>query len=88
FLQFDIEHGAKSDVGKDDSREGDEGDQALGSVQGSATQTKMKDYSKLEALETRKDQPNGAGMADGKEKKYAYSINKEPKPATSEDTLS
>ncbi|CAF1793429.1 nitric oxide reductase activation protein NorD [Bacillus subtilis] len=88
FLQFDIEHGAKSDLGKDASREGDDGDQALGSVQGSARQTKRKDYSKLEALESQKDQPNGAGMADGKENKYAFPIYKEPQPATSEEELS
>lgn len=42
FLQFDIEHGAKSDLGKDAAREGDDGDQALGSVQGSAQETKKK----------------------------------------------
>ncbi|MEC0694813.1 vWA domain-containing protein [Bacillus atrophaeus] len=87
FLQFDIEHGAKSDLGKDAAREGDDGDQALGSVQGSAQETKRKDYSKLEALESRKDEPNGGSLTDGKENRFAFSIYKEPKPVSREEEL-
>ncbi|MCY8523007.1 VWA domain-containing protein [Bacillus atrophaeus] len=87
FLQFDIEHGAKSDLGKDAAREGDDGDQALGSVQGSAQETKRKDYSKLEALESRKDEPNGGSLTDGKENRFAFPIYKEPKPVSREEEL-
>lgn len=60
FLQFDLEHGGKSDLGKDAAREGDDGDQALGTVQGSAKQTHRKDYSKLEALEEAEGEESGA----------------------------
>ncbi|ARW07107.1 vWA domain-containing protein [Bacillus atrophaeus] len=87
FLQFDIEHGAKSDLGKDAAREGDDGDQALGSVQGSAQETKRKDYSKLEALESRKDELNGGSLTDGKENRFAFPIYKEPKPVSREEEL-
>ena len=62
FLQFDLEHGGKSDLGKDAAREGDDGDQALGTVQGSAKQTHRKDYSKLEALEEAEKKAGQMGM--------------------------
>ncbi|XYJ23500.1 hypothetical protein ACSE3M_22335 [Bacillus velezensis] len=88
FLQFDIEHGAKSDLGKDAAREGDDGDQALGSVQGSARQTKREDYSKLEALESIQDEHEGAGLADGKENKFAFPVYQTPHKASPEEEQS
>ncbi|MGE6629745.1 VWA domain-containing protein [Bacillus sp. NPDC077027] len=85
FLQFDLEHGGKSDLGKDAAREGDDGDQALGAVQGSARQTQRKDYSKLEALEEAKgDEASGDTSEYGKENKFAYPIMITPDPPTSE----
>ncbi|MFA3776145.1 VWA domain-containing protein [Bacillus safensis] len=81
FLQFDLEHGGKSDLGKDAAREGDDGDQALGTVQGSAKQTHRKDYSKLEALEEAEGEESGAdGHENGKENKYAFPVMISPDP--------
>ncbi|PNU24534.1 hypothetical protein C1954_07655 [Bacillus stratosphericus] len=81
FLQFDLEHGGKSDLGKDAAREGDDGDQALGTVQGSAKQTHRKDYSKLEALEEAEGEESGAdGYENGKENKYAFPVMISPDP--------
>lgn len=85
FLQFDIEHGAKSDLGKDASREGDDGDQALGSVQGSARQTKRKDYSKLEALESQKTSRTERVWLTAKKINMHFQFIKNRKMATSEE---
>ncbi|MFN2745738.1 MULTISPECIES: vWA domain-containing protein [Bacillus] len=87
FLQFDLEHGAKTDIMGGALREGEDGDQALGSVQGTAKQTKRKDYSKLESLEAVQDEPNAGGTAGGKENRYAFSIFKTPEKPASEEVL-
>ncbi|MDT1118455.1 VWA domain-containing protein [Bacillus altitudinis] len=85
FLQFDLEHGGKSDLGKDAAREGDDGDQALGTVQGSAKQTHRKDYSKLEALEEAEGEESGADAHEnGKENKYAFPVMISPEPPSPE----
>ncbi|MDF9414557.1 vWA domain-containing protein [Bacillus altitudinis] len=85
FLQFDLEHGGKSDLGKDAAREGDDGDQALGTVQGSAKQTHRKDYSKLEALEEAEGEESGADAHEnGKENKYAFPVMISPEPPSLE----
>lgn len=54
FLHFELESGTRTKILGDTVREGDEGDQALASVQGSANKSKEKDYSKLEALNEKK----------------------------------
>lgn len=85
FLQFDLEHGGKSDLGKDAAREGDDGDQALGTVQGSAKQTQRKDYSKLEALEEAEGEESGTDAHEnGKENKYAFPVMVSPDPPAPE----
>lgn len=87
FLQFDLEHGAKSDISGGALREGEDGDQALGSVQGTAKQTKRKDYSKLESLESVQDEPNAGTAQAGKENRYAFSVMKPPEKPSNEDIL-
>ncbi|MGG0836728.1 VWA domain-containing protein [Bacillus paralicheniformis] len=87
FLQFDLEHGAKTDISGGALREGEDGDQALGSVQGTAKQTKRKDYSKLESLESVQDEPNGGAAPAGKENRYAFSVMKPPEKPSNEDIL-
>ncbi|WP_307891753.1 vWA domain-containing protein [Bacillus swezeyi] len=87
FLQFDLEHGAKTDITGGALREGEDGDQALGTVQGTAKQTKRKDYSKLESLESVQNEPNTGGTNGGKENRYAFSIFKTPDQPSNEDVL-
>ncbi|MDA1475049.1 nitric oxide reductase activation protein NorD [Bacillus changyiensis] len=84
FLQFDLEHGAKTDLSGGALREGEDGDQALGAVQGRAQQSNRKDYRKLESLETVQDLPPSGGQS-GKENRYAFPIFKAPeKPSIDE----
>lgn len=87
FLQFDLEQGSKTDLGGDDAvREGEDGDQALGVVQGQSKKAKQNDYSKLEALETRKEEPQeGGDESFGKDNRYAKALVKEKTRPTSEE---
>ncbi|MFC3885787.1 vWA domain-containing protein [Bacillus songklensis] len=85
FLQFDIERGSKTDLMGEGGREGDDGDQALGMVQGSARKSKRNDYSHIEAMESRRDEEQGGGESEfGKENKYAYPVFKTPDIPTHE----
>lgn len=75
FLQFDLEQGTKTDLLGEGVREGDDGDQALGMVQGSSKKTSRNDYSKLEALENAENrEEKGGNEAFGKENKYAFPV--------------
>jgi nitric oxide reductase activation protein len=75
FLQFDLDQGSKSDLMGNGVREGDEGDQALGMVQGSSQETANKDYSQLEAARQDKEDEKGGGETEyGKENRFAYPI--------------
>ncbi|YCA44972.1 VWA domain-containing protein [Bacillus sp. JZ8] len=87
FLQFDLEQGSKTDLGGDDAvREGEDGDQALGVVQGQSKKAKRNDYSKLEVLETRKEEPQeGGDESFGKDNRYAKALVKEKTRSTSEE---
>src|SRR5699024_5397205 len=67
FLQFDLERGTKTDILGGGARETEDGDQAMGSIQGSSGESNQKDYSKLETLEKKEtkkgksstESPNG-----------------------------
>jgi len=75
FLQFDMDQGSKTDMLGDGVREGDDGDQAMGMVQGSSQKTSRNDYSQIEAME--QTHPEKDGEADyeyGKENKHAYAV--------------
>jgi nitric oxide reductase activation protein len=75
FLQFDLDQGSKSDLMGNGVREGDEGDQALGMVQGSSQETANKDYSQMEAArQDREDEKGGGETEYGKENRFAYPI--------------
>lgn len=79
FLQFDIEHGSKTDLMGEGGREGEDGDQALGMVQGSARKSKQNDYSHMEAMESKRDEEQGGGESEfGKDNKYAYPVFQTP----------
>ncbi|MRX72927.1 VWA domain-containing protein [Bacillus lacus] len=75
FLQFDLEQGSKTEMLGDGAREGDDHDQALGTVQGSSRSTTKNDYSNLEALEAKQEQSNpGNNDLFGKENKHALPV--------------
>jgi nitric oxide reductase activation protein len=85
FLQFDIEHGSKTDLMGEGGREGEDGDQALGMVQGAARKSKRNDYSHMEAMESKRDEEQGGGESEfGKDNKYAYPVFQAPDVPTLE----
>ncbi|MDX5474438.1 MAG: VWA domain-containing protein [Bacillaceae bacterium] len=80
FLQFDLEQGTKTDLMGEGVREGEDGDQALGFVQGKTKQTKRNDYKKMEVLEVLNDsnEKGGKENAFGKENKHAFPVFQKP----------
>src|SRR5690625_1693396 len=76
FLQFDLEQGTKTDLLGGGTRETEEGDQAMASIQGASGESEQKDYSKLDTLE--KEEAKQAGDPSGnlydEENKYAVPI--------------
>jgi len=75
FLQFDLEHGAGTSLFGDAAREGEDGDQVLAIIQGSAQSSFRNDYAKLEAIEEKRDaRTSGTNGAYGKENQYAVPI--------------
>lgn len=82
FLQFELEQGTNTTINGDGTvREGDDGDQALGMIQGTSKMAKKNDYSKLEALENKSEERAMTGdLVYGKENKYAVPIFVEAKP--------
>jgi nitric oxide reductase activation protein len=86
FLQFDLEQGSQTDLLGEGVREGEAGDQALALVQGSAQKSARKDYSKLEALEQKRDIREGSLSHEyGKENKHAFPIFVSPSVPSGED---
>ena len=87
FLQFDLEQGTKMDLMGEGGREGEDGDQAMGYVQGSSKQTDKSDYSTLEAMDVRQNEEKkqgGSNVEFGKENKYAYPVFLSPSPVSIE----
>lgn len=87
FLQFELEQGTNTTINGDGIvREGDDTDQALGMIQGTSKKAKKNDYSKLEALENRKEDKRDASneFAYGLENKYAYPVFKDSTTPTPE----
>ncbi|MFC0273916.1 nitric oxide reductase activation protein NorD [Metabacillus herbersteinensis] len=79
FLQFDLEQGTKTNIKGDAAREGEDGDQALGTVQGASKKAAGNDYSKMEALENnREDNDKNGQYSFGKENKFAYPVFQKP----------
>ncbi|MBS4173120.1 hypothetical protein [Bacillus sp. FJAT-49736] len=78
FLQFDLEQGSRTNLLGEGARESETGDQALGMVQGSSKKTNRNEYSKLEALQQKRDKESGGEWEYGHENRYAQSIFVEP----------
>lgn len=89
FLQFDMEQGTKTDLMGEGVREGEDGDQAMGFVQGESQQTHKNDYSRLEALDVLNDarKEGGSGAEFGRENKFAYPVFVKPEGISGEQKL-
>ncbi|WP_203362693.1 hypothetical protein [Bacillus sp. REN10] len=75
FLQFDLEQGSKTELMGEGAREGDEGDQALGMVQGSAKKTSRTDFADIQAEQMKKEWHKGGHEARyGKENRFAMPV--------------
>ena len=79
FLQFELDVGTKTNIMGGDARETEDGDQAMGSVQGTSGKSEKNDYSEIEALdkqETSEAGDSGQSMY-GEENKHAMAIHKQ-----------
>ncbi|ASK64045.1 VWA domain-containing protein [Virgibacillus phasianinus] len=78
FLQFDLEVGTKTNIMGGGTRETEDADQAMGTIQGASGQSEKNDYSELESLEkqagTKGKQTTES--AYGEENKDAVAIDK------------
>ncbi|MCP3738998.1 vWA domain-containing protein [Rossellomorea sp. BNER] len=75
FLQFDLDQGSQTDLMGEGLREGEDGDQSLGMVQGSSQQTSKEDYSDVEVQYQEKEENRDNGKDQyGKENRYATPI--------------
>ncbi|PPA71836.1 vWA domain-containing protein [Jeotgalibacillus proteolyticus] len=73
FLQFDLEQGTKTNIKGEAAREGDEGDQALGMVQGASRKSSHNDF-KGDIDESREEEREGSGENYGRENRHAYPV--------------
>lgn len=87
FLQFELEQGTNTTISGDGIvREGDDSDQALGMIQGTSKKAQKNDYSKLEALENKREERTVTGsLAYGKENKYAVPVFVPAKPTLAKE---
>lgn len=79
FLQFELDVGTKTNIMGGDARETEDGDQAMGSVQGTSGKSKQNDYSETEDLDKQEasDKEASGGSAYGDENKHAVAIHKQ-----------
>ncbi|MTH51982.1 hypothetical protein GKZ89_01080 [Bacillus mangrovi] len=82
FLQYDLEHGSKTDLMGNGLREGEDGDQAMGTVQGSARESAKNNYKDSDVQENRQDGSDRTGSLFGKENRFAFAVDKDPAVAT------
>ncbi|MBU5468495.1 VWA domain-containing protein [Virgibacillus sp. MSJ-26] len=87
FLQFDLEQGTKTDLLGGGTRETEEGDQAMASIQGASGESEQKDYSKLDTLEKKESKQAGHQSESpfGEENKHAVAIVKHAEVPTEQD---
>ncbi|OIU71426.1 nitric oxide reductase activation protein NorD [Rossellomorea aquimaris] len=86
FLQFDLDQGSQSDLMGEGVREGDDGDQALAMVQGSAQETEREQYQNVKAAEKEHEEMKGGGENKyGRDNRYALPYFLYPDIPTAED---
>ncbi|WP_209809722.1 vWA domain-containing protein [Ammoniphilus resinae] len=87
FLRFELESGTKTKLLGDTSRETEDGDQALGSVQGKSRSSKNKDYGKTEELENKTENAKAGRGFYGEENRDAVLLNKQAEPPGTDDLM-
>src|SRR5690625_1032236 len=87
FLQFELDVGTKTNIMGGGARETEEGDQAMGTIQGASGQSDKNDYSELESLEKKEEKQNGGSGENvyGEDNKDAVAIEKEAQSPSSDD---
>ncbi|MBY7143141.1 VWA domain-containing protein [Virgibacillus sp. NKC19-3] len=87
FLQFDLEAGTKTSIIGSGTRETEDGDQAMGTVQGSSGQSDNNDYSETETVEEQGAVEGNQSSKPfyGEENKHAVAIIKKAAPPSTED---
>ncbi|TDL34867.1 VWA domain-containing protein [Jeotgalibacillus sp. S-D1] len=85
FLQFDLDQGAKTNIKGDTAREGEDGDQALGMVQGKSKKTAQQQYDG--GIEEVKQEEAVSGNSDayGRENRFAHAVFKPASVVMPED---
>lgn len=87
FLQFELEQGTKTSLLGGGTRETEEGDQAMASIQGTSGKSKQQDYSKLEAIDKKETNKGKQAHEEiyGTENKHAVKIMKHAEEPTIEE---
>ncbi|WP_282139337.1 vWA domain-containing protein [Rossellomorea aquimaris] len=85
FLQFDLDQGSQSNLMGEGVREGDDGDQAMAMVQGSAKETEQEQYQNVKPQEQERDELGGGEAEYGKDNRFAVPHFISPTIPTSED---
>lgn len=88
FLKFELDVGTKTNMMGAGARETEDGDQAMGTIQGSSGKSEKEDYSDLESLEKQENnQENESEAVYGTENKHAVKLIKEAEQPSEDDIL-
>lgn len=89
FLQFELESGTKTSIMGGGTRETNDADQAMGTIQGTSGQSDKDDYSDVDSLDkqTTKEEKQVNGTGYGNENKHAISIVKNAVQSTYDEEL-
>ncbi|MFC4559778.1 vWA domain-containing protein [Virgibacillus kekensis] len=89
FLQFELEVGTKTNIMGGGTRETEDADQAMGTIQGASGQSKKNDYSDVESLEKQAEKQTGqsAETPYGEENRNAVAIDKPAELPSTDDEL-
>ena len=85
FLRYELEQGTKTNILGDGTRETEDGDQAMASVQGFSTESQEYDYSDLENLDEKKQQKAGETGRYGKDNLKATKHDVDPSSPSLQD---
>src|SRR5699024_8187794 len=87
LLQVERDGGTKTNIMGGGARETEEGDQAMGTIQGASGQSDKNDYSELESLEKKEANQDGESGENvyGEDNKDAVVIEKESQSPPSDD---
>ncbi|TFE02970.1 vWA domain-containing protein [Jeotgalibacillus salarius] len=78
FLQFELESGTKTSIDTEAAREGDDQEQALGSVQGSSKKSQRQEFDEQDAERKSEETNEGGSSKYGKENEHAFPVFENP----------